>query len=196
MRTLLMLCLIALITGCSNDDEPKIMSALNVNELVGFVGKPSEHVKSNFKNATLENESSSLGKVTLRYGLLTEESNYSVTFKSNADGIINQIDVYGSLDGGYDKGVEIYKANMDKINSTINHETYRSQYSSASAGLIDFSDRSEFWDYVAKNGVGTSIYEIWWIENTAKVKFTIECEYIRENNAISIEIEKSLGSNL
>lgn len=190
MRTLLMLCLIALITGCSNDDEPKIMSALNVNELVGFVGEPSEHVKSNLKNATLENESSSLGKVTLRYGLLTEESNYSITFKSDADGIINKIDVYGSLDGGYDKGVEIYKANMDKIDSTINHETYRSQYSSASAGLIDFSDRSEFWDYVAKNGVGTSIYEIWWIENTAKVKFTIECEYIRGNNAISIEIEK------
>lgn len=177
------------LSACGSDDEPDTLTAkLDVKELVEYVGKQTTYVKENFKSGTFENEGGSLGKTTLRYGLLTNDANYSVTFKSNTSGIITDIVVYGSYGTSYDKGIEAYKADMDKINSTIAHVSYIARYNNGVT--MDFKDRAEFWSYVAENGVSKFIQETWWIENTATVKFDVEATYTRSSNAISIEIER------
>lgn len=176
------------VSACGSDDEPDTPTAkLDVKELVGYVGETASYVKANFKSGTFENEGGSLGKTTLRYGLLTADADYSVTFKSDAKGVINAIVVYGKYQT-YDKGIEAYKADMDKINSTISHVSYIARYNNGIT--MDFNDRAEFWDYVAENGVSKFIQETWWIENTATVKFDVEATYTRSTNAVEIDIEK------
>lgn len=177
------------LSACGGDDEPDTPTAkLDVKELVGYVGKQTSYVKENFKSGTFENEGGSLGKTTLRYGLPTKDANYSVTFKSNTSGVITDIVVYGNYGSSYDKGIEAYKADMDKINSTITHVSYIARYNNGVT--MDFKDRAEFWSYVAENGVSKFIQETWWIENTATVKFDVEATYNRSGNSVEIDIEK------
>ncbi len=181
--------LVLVVTACGNDDEPDTpVAKLDVKELAGYIGRQASYVKENFNSGTFENESGSLGKTSLRYGLPTKDANYSVTFKSNSSGIITDIVVYGSYGTSYDKGIGIYKADMDKINSTISHVSYIARYNNGVT--MDFKDRVEFWSYVVENGVSKFIQETWWIENTATVKFDVEATYTRSSNAISIEIER------
>lgn len=176
------------LSACGGDDEPDTPTAkLDVKELVGYVGKQASYVKENFKSGTFENEGGSLGKTTLRYTLPTKDVRYSLTFKSNTAGVITEVDVYGQCTN-YDKGIELYKNEMDRINSTIPHVTYIARYNNGVT--MDFSDRAEFWSYVADKGVSKFIQETWWIENTATVKFDVEATYTRSSNAISIEIER------
>lgn len=122
MKKFLFMALLALVmVACGNDDEPEKASAtLNVSELVGYVGKTADYVKANIKGATLLTEGGSLGKTTLTYTLPTEDVSLSVTFKSNASGEITNVDVYGKYDG-YDKGIECFKKEMDKIKATQRH---------------------------------------------------------------------------
>lgn len=175
------------ITACGNDDEPEATATLDVKGLVGYVGQTADYVKANLKGATLDNESGSLGKTTLRYTLPTKDVRYSLTFKSNTAGVITEVDVYGQC-ANYDKGIVLYKNEMDRINSTIPHVTYIARYNNGVT--MDFKDRAEFWSYVADKGVSKFIQETWWIENTATVKFDVEATYTRSSNAISIEIER------
>lgn len=192
MRTFLMLCLVALITGCSKDEDPEPTATLNVNELVDLVDKTPDEVKANFKSAKLEDENSTLGKVTLKYRLNTKDVNYSIAISSNEKGKVSEIEIYGLCDGGYSKGIELYKSEMDKINSARTYQTYIARYSSQTAGLIDFQNRHEFWDYIVKNDVSTFAYEYWWIINEASVKFDIEGKYSKSSNSISIIISKKV----
>lgn len=193
MKKFLFMALLAFVmVACGNDDEPEKASAtLNVSELVGYVGKTADYVKANIKGATLQNEGGSLGKTTLTYTLPTDDVRLSVTFKTNTSGEITNVDVYGKYDG-YDKGVECFKKEMDKINATISHDTYIARYYSNTAGAIDFQDRTEFWNYVAENNVSKQIQETWWIENSARTKFNVDAIYTRGSNSISIEIEKNV----
>lgn len=191
MKKFIFMALLALImAACGNGDEPeKANATLNVSELVGYVGKTTDYVKANIKGATLLTEGGSLGKTTLTYTLPTDDVSLSVTFKTNTSGVITDIDVYGKYDG-YDKGIECFKKEMDKINATISHDTYIARYYSSTAGAMDFQDRTEFWNYVADKNVSKYIQEIWWIENTAKTKFNVDATFTRGSNSISIEIEK------
>lgn len=179
--------LVLVVTACGNDDEPEANATLDVKGLVGYVGQTPDYVKANLKGATLDNESGSLGKTTLRYTLPTKDVRYSLTFKSNTAGVITEVDVYGQC-ANYDKGIELYKSEMDRINYTIPHVTYIARYNNGVT--MDFSDRAEFWSYVVDKGVSKFIQETWWIENTATVKFDVEATYTRSSNAISIEIER------
>lgn len=184
----LSLALILPLVGCGgDDDEPKPTATLNVKELTDYVGKTPDFVKANFKSGTLDNEGGSLGKTTLYYSLPTNDVNYSVTFKGNTAGVITDIDVYGKY-ASHSKGIELYKSEMDKINSTIPHVSYIARYNNGVT--MDFTNRTEFWDYVAENNVSKFIQETWWIENTATIKFDVEATYTRNSNAISIEIER------
>ncbi len=189
MKKFFLFALLAVVmAACGNDDEPETANAsLYVKELVGFVGKSTDYVKANIKGATLENESGSLGKTTLRYSFPTNDVRYSLTFKSNTSGEIASVDVYGQC-AGYDKGIELFKSEVDKINTTIPHDTYIARYNNGVT--MDFSDRSEFWSYVAEHGVSKFIQETWGIENTATIKFDVEATYTKSSNAISIEIER------
>ncbi len=119
--------LVLVVTACGNDDEPEATATLDVKGLVGYVGQTPDYVKANLKGATLDNESGSLGKTTLRYTLPTKDVRYSLTFKSNTAGVITEVDVYGQC-ANYDKGIELLQSEMDRINYTIPHVTYIARY--------------------------------------------------------------------
>lgn len=191
-KFLFILSLLSVLTlaSCSSDNEPENATAtLNVKELVSYVGKQASYVKDNFKSGKFQTEGGTLGKTTLSYNLPTKNVNYSVTFKSNTQGEITNIAVYGKY-SSYSQGVELYKAEMDKINSTISYVSYIARYNNGVT--MDFKDRSEFWGYVEGKDVSKFIEEVWWIENTATVKFKVDATYGRSTNSVSIDIEKEV----
>ena len=192
MKAFLMLCLVALITGCSKDNDSAPTVTLDVNEFVDLIDKTPNEVKASIKNVKLEDESSTLGKVTLRYRLKTKDVSYSVTVSGNEKGKVSEIVIFGLCDGGYSKSIELYKSEMDKINSARVYQTYIARYSSQTAGLIDFENRDKLWDYIIKNDISTSAREYWWIINEADVKFDIEGLYTRKSNSITIMIRKKV----
>lgn len=187
-KTLFLLLFAVLLTGCGKDDEPTKVADLNVKQLVDYIGKSAEYVKSNFKDGEFIIEGGTLGKTKLSYFFTTPEVRYSVDFKTDTHGIVNKIAVYGSFPT-YKQGVESYKTEMDKINSTIKHYTYSAYFNSKSAGLIAFSDRSKFWQYVAEKDVSTFVWEQWGLSDASLTSFSIKGEYSRSNNSISIDIE-------
>lgn len=79
---------------------------------------------------------------------------------------------------------------MDKVNSTISYVSYIARYNNGVT--MDFKDRSEFWGYVESKDVSKFIEEVWWIENTATVKFKVDATYGRSTNSVSIDIEKEV----
>lgn len=174
---------ILLVAGCAKDESTQYVE-LNVREVVSMIGKQSDYVRDNFSNAELWSDGS-----TLRFHLLTKESNYSVSFKSNASGVVTSAVVYGSLEKGY--GIDTYRAESDKVNSSISHVSYIARYGSSTAGLIDFSDRAEFWAYLGEKGVNTAFTETWGIENTADVKFTVKGQFYASTNAIEFDIDRN-----
>lgn len=190
-NVVLVLCLAALITGCS-DDESNNTSVFNVNEFINLIDATPVQIKSSFTTGNLENENNTLGKTTLKYRLNTKEVSYAVTFYGNEKGIVSKIELYGLYNGGYSDGIELYKKEMDKISSSNIYQTYIARYNSNTAGLIDFQDRNEFWDYVIKNDVNTFIYECWWVINEPTVNFDIEGRYSKSSNSILITLEKKV----
>lgn len=180
----LMFMLAVLLTACGgNDDEPAKVADLNVKALTTMIGQNFSYVKNHFTDGEGISETASL----LMYNVKTPNGDYSVSFKGAS--AINQIVVYRLCDT-YDTGIAAYRTEMDRINSTLTFEMYMGHYKSNTAGLIDFSNRSELWDYINENDVSSTVYETWWIENTADVKFTVEGVFNRSNNSITIEIER------
>ncbi|MDH6308018.1 hypothetical protein M2451_002537 [Dysgonomonas sp. PFB1-18] len=190
-KVILMLCLAALITGCSNDELGTI-SVFNVNDFINMMDATPDHIKSSFTAGELENESNTLGKTTLKYRLNTKDVSYLVTFYGNENGTVSKIELYGLYGNGYSDGIELYKKEMDKISSANMYQTYRAKYNSKTAGQIDFQDRNEFWDYVIKNDVDTFIYECWWVINEPTMKFDIDGKYSKSSNSILITFEKNI----
>lgn len=178
--------LFMILASCAKD-EPKATATLNVKELTTYVGKTADYVKANFKSGNLEHEGGTLGKTTLRYGLPTKATNYSVTFKSNTAGVITRIDVYGAY-RSYSEGINDFKAEMDKIDSTLAYVTYIARYNRGF--LIDFTDRKKFWDYVAENDVSKYIQETWLLINDTTIKFNVTATFNRSTPGIEIRIEK------
>lgn len=171
-----------LVAGCKKDDSTEY-AELNISEIVSMIGKDRDYVKKNF-NARL-----SFDETNMHYKLLTKESDYSITFKSNSSGKVTSADVFGSLEKGY--GIETYKKISDKINSGISHVAYIAHYGSLSAGRIDFGDRAEFWSYLDDKGISSYVGETWSIENGPKVYFTIDGTY-REYSGHTIGFEIKL----
>ncbi len=186
-KSLLLLLFAVLLTACGKDDEPAKVADLNVKALTSYIGQSRSYVIEHFKDGTPLSETISL----LMYDLNTPKSKFSLTFKTGTDNLIKSIEIYALCDS-YASGMETFKYEMDKINSTITHVTYMGRYHSKTDGLIDFSNRSELWDYINEKGVSTSVYETWWIENSTNVKFTVEGQFYRPNNSITIEIKKSV----
>lgn len=180
-----MLLFAVLLTACGgNDDEPTPVADLNVKALTTMIGQTPSYIKEHFTVGQEISETASL----LMYSVKTPNGDYSVDFKKSAT-VVNQINVYRKCNT-YDQGISVYRSEMDRINTTLSFETYIGRYKSNTAGLIDFSKRNELWDYINENGVSSTIYETWWIENTADVKFTVEGVFNRSNNSITIEIER------
>ena len=175
--------------ACSKDDDSD-PGKLDIKKLSELIDKTPEQVKSTFAEGTLESETSALGKPSLKFSLHTEESDYSITFNGNTDGVISSISITGRLKGDYSEDVERFKSMMDELNGSIKFETYIARY--YSSVLIDFDDRGDFWSYVAEKDVNQSIHEIWWLENTVDVKFIIDCSYSRASNIVNIEIKKTV----
>ena len=181
-----------LLTACGgNDDEPTPVKDLNVKQLVDYVGKTADYVKSDFKSGELITEGGTLGKTTLSYFLSTKSAKYSVTFKTDTKGVVDKVDVHASFPT-YKEGIETFKSEMDKINTTIKYEYYSAYYNSKSAGLIGFNDRNEFWEYVAENDVSSFIQERWSLHDSSDV--FINGTFVRSsainNNGFEIEIER------
>lgn len=194
-KSLFILLFAVLLTACGGkEDEPATVADLNVKQLTEYVGKTAEYVKSDFKSGELITEGGTLGKTTLSYFLTTKMVKYSVTFKTDTKGIVDEVDVFTSL-STYKEGVETFKSEMDKIDSSIKHEYYSAYYNSKSAGLIAFNDRNEFWEYVAENDVSTFIEERWSYNSDNLIKLSISGNFVRSsainNNGFSIEIKKS-----
>lgn len=184
-KSLFMLLFAVLLTACGgNDDEPTPVADLNIKALTTMIGQTPSYVKDHFTAGTEISETASL----LMYNVKTPNGDYSVDFKKSSTSI-NEINVYRKC-STYNEGISIYRSEMDRINSTITHVTYKGSYRSTTAGLMDFSNRSELWDYINENGVSSTVNETWWIENTADVKFTVEGVFNRSNNSIDITIER------
>ena len=92
----------------------------------------------------------------------------------------------------YANGIEVYKKEMDLINESIDHVTYIARYYDKMAGLMDFSSRNEFWQYVLENDVSRSVTETWWIVNEATQYFTVDGTYDRDINRITVQIENKV----
>ena len=192
-KILFTLCLIALITGCSKEDEPAVPTntSIDVSELVSFIGKSPQYVKDNFKDGTLANEGGTLGKTELSYHYKTNDNEYRIVFSGNTENEMTDITVIGDFNT-YANGIEVYKKEMDLINESIDHVTYIARYYDKMAGLMDFSSRNEFWQYVLENDVSRSVTETWWIVNEATQYFTVDGTYERDINRITVQIENKV----
>lgn len=192
-QILFMLCLIALITGCSKEDEPTVPTntSIDVSELVSFIGESPQYVKDNFKDGTLTNQGGTLGKTELSYHYSTNDNEYQIVFRSNTDNEITNITVTGDFNT-YATGIEVYKEEMDLINESINHVTYIARYHDKLVGWIDFSNRNEFWEYVSENDVSNSVTETWWLVNDGIQYFTIDGTFNNDINRITILIENKI----
>ena len=128
-KILFTLCLIALITGCSKEDEPAVPTntSIDVSELVSFIGKSPQYVKDNFKDGTLANEGGTLGKTELSYHYKTNDNEYRIVFSGNTENERTDITVIGDFNT-YANGIEVYKKEMDLINESIDHVTYIARY--------------------------------------------------------------------
>lgn len=194
-RFLFALCLVALITGCSKDDESSMPtnSSIGVDELVEYIGKSPQYVKDNFKDGKLVDEGGTLGKTDLTYQYKTHDGVYGMTFSSNTANEMVSITVWGDFDT-YSEGVEVYKKEMDLIDESIDYVTYAGWYNDKYIGIVSFSDRKEFWDYVAEKDVNKSVREIWWLVNESTQKFTVEGMYDKESGRIIVLIENNMDS--
>lgn len=192
-KILFTLCLIALITGCSKDDDPTVPTntSIDVSELVSFIGKSPQYVKDNFKDGTLANESGTLGKTELSYHYNTNDNEYRIVFRSNTENEMTDITVTGDFNT-YSDGIEVYKKEMDLINESIDYVTYIARYNDRLIGTADFSDRNEFWQYVSENDVNRSVTETWWLVNNGIQYFTVDGTYDRDINRITILIENKV----
>lgn len=192
-KILFTLCLIALITGCSKDNDPTVPTntSIDVSELVSFIGKSPQYVKDNFKDGTLANESGTLGKTELSYHYNTNDNEYRIVFRSNTENEMTDITVTGDFNT-YSDGIEVYKKEMDLINESIDYVTYIARYNDRLIGTADFSDRNEFWQYVSENDVNRSVTETWWLVNNGIQYFTVDGTYDRDINRITILIENKV----
>ena len=192
-KILFTLCLIALITGCSKEDEPTMPTnpSIDVSELVSFIGKTPQYVKDNFKDGTLANESSTLGKTELSYHYNTNDNEYRIVFRGNTENEMTDITVTGDFNT-YSNGIAVYKKEMDLIDESIDHVTYIARYNDKQACMMDFSDRNEFWQYVSENDVSISVTETWWLVNNGIQYFTVDGTYDRDINRITVLIENKV----
>lgn len=177
-----MLAAILLLAGCQKDETKKTVE-LNVKSVVAMIGETPDYVKANF-DATLEHDMGT----SFWFTVPTKEVDYTVTFKTTS-GVVTSAVIYCSL--GSADGQQLYRQESDKINSGISFVTYLARYSKSGGVLMDFSDRQEFWDYVSQNGAYLTLYETWWIENTARVKFTVKGQYATSTKAIEFDIERN-----
>lgn len=192
-KILAIFCLVISMIGCSKEDNPTIPTntSINISELVSFIGKSPQYIKNNFTNGVLINESGTLGKTELSYRYKTNDTEYRITFNSNTESEMTSIRVVGDFNA-YADGIEVYKKEMDLINESINYVTYIARYDGSLSGLMDFSNRNEFWEYVAENDVSKSVTEIWWIVNEATRYFTVNGTYDRNINRIIVQIEDKI----
>lgn len=184
-----MLCLVALVTGCDKDDIPEKEYVFNINDLISVIDKTTEQVKQSFR-ADFTKEETTLGITTSKYRMPTKDVVYNVTISSNSENKVSKVEAYTIHDGNYSEGINFYKSESDKINSARNYETFMGRFSSSSAGLIDFKDRSELWEYVSEHSVSSFLYETWWIKNEASEKTTVATEFSKSSNSILIKVEK------
>lgn len=195
-KILFTLCLIALITGCSKDDEPTmpINTSIGVSELVSYIGQSPQYVKDNFNSGRLVNEGGTLGKTDLSYQYKTNDCEYRIMFSSNTENELVAITVTGNFNT-YSDGIEVYKKEMDLINESIDYVTYIARYYDRLIGIADFSDRNEFWQYVSEKDVNKSVTETWWLVNGGGIPlqyFTVDGTYDRETNSITVLIENKV----
>lgn len=192
-KILAIFCLVISMIGCSKEDNPTIPTntSINISELVSFIGKSPQYIKNNFTNGVLINESGTLGKTELSYRYKTNDTEYRITFNSNTESEMTSIRVVGDFNA-YADGIEVYKKEMDLINESINYVTYIARYNGSLSGLMDFSNRNEFWEYVAENDVSKSVTETWWIVNEATRYFTVNGTYDRNINRITVQIEDKI----
>lgn len=183
------LCMIVLITGCSKDDDPENLYVFNINDLVNMIDKTPEQVKQSFK-ADFSKEENTLGVISLKYRMPTKDIDYNITFTSNSDNKVSKVEAYAIHYGNYSEGINFYKSESDKMNSARSYEAYMGRFSSSSAGLIDFRNRDELWQYVSEHPVSSFMYETWWIKNEASEKLTIETVFSKSSNSILIKIDK------
>lgn len=170
--------LLLVAAGCKKEDSRQTVE-FNVSEVVAMIGKSPDYVLANFKNATLEQD----GASSIRFGVLTKDADYSVTFKVAGDAVKSAV-IYGSL--GNSDGLAVYRKESDKVNSSRAFVTYIARYSG-----MDFSSRDEFWAHLGQKGANPSFTETWWIENTASVKFTVKGEFHGSTNAIEFDIDRN-----
>ena len=86
-------------------------------------------------------------------------------------------------------GVGFAKLNGHPTDRTV---AYYEERAKGGYGLMDFSNRNEFWQYVSENDVSRSITETWWLVNNGIQYFTIDGTYDRDINRITVQIENKV----
>ncbi|MEA4840790.1 MAG: hypothetical protein VB110_07285 [Bacteroidales bacterium] len=171
-KTLLLLFLTFLITGCEKETEPVlekepvalVVKELEIRQFVSLIDSSVEQIRSTFKNEQLD-ESSILGKTrSINFTKVTEESSYQIYFDFNSEEKVTDISIYSDY-FSYSGGLSFTKKLSDRFVVIYPQAPYEGY--SIPKGYNKFNKQVEFWDFVRDNCVENYSYthEGWIIGN-------------------------------
>lgn len=197
MKKVIFLFIISLfVVSCSSNDPVSLPETLDFKQFIELLNCSEVTVKAAL-TGELKSEINTLGIIELKYSYPTNECNYYINFKfTNNDRLssITIIDVSAKTKT-YTDGINFNKILSDRIQAYNKWVYYYGYYVNSTNGDARFTNRDDYWDYVANKKVSESSYETWMIkngitENTKLIYENLVLYFWRSDNTSTIKIER------
>lgn len=189
-KILFLLVMVTAFVACSDDDNKKPKDKeLDISKIAGLIDVNVQKAKEILGKP--RTETTTLGKVQLSYLIETEEGDYIAILNFNADNILYEISATLTDKKKYSDAINFAKSLSDRIQNLYSDKFYTAMCLKAS-GNARFTNRSEFWEYIADNTLTGNFYENWSIQNggTELIYEDIQFHFDFSDNSMYILVTK------